>query len=87
MKEYSVSVVATRQDTSTEELDRLAELAADVVARCRSAGADQAEVGVSVDRGINVNVREGEVETLEHTRDRGVAVTVNLAGPVWVETT
>jgi len=71
-----VSVVAVRKDTSREELERLAELAADVVARCRDAGATQAEVGVSVDRGINVNVREGEVETLEHTRDRGVAVTV-----------
>ena len=71
-----MNVVATRQDTSLEELDRLSELAAEVVARCRRAGADQAEVGVSVDRGMNVNVREGEVETLEHTRDRGVAVTV-----------
>jgi PmbA protein len=64
------------RDTSREELDRLAQIAEDVLARCRRAGAGQAEVGVSADRGISVNVRLGEVETLEHTRDRGVSVTV-----------
>lgn len=71
-----MNAVVASTDTSLADLDRLAEIAADVLARCRKAGASQAEVGLSADRGINVNVRMGEVETLEHTRDRGVAVTV-----------
>ena len=39
-------------------------------------GASQAEVSISEDTGLAVNVRMGEVETVERTRDRGVAVTV-----------
>ena len=58
------------------ELDRLAAIAEDVIARCRGRGADQVEVGVSVDAGLAVNVRLGEVETVEHTRDRGLSLTV-----------
>ena len=57
-------------------LDELANLAADVLARCKANGASQAEVAVNLDSGLNVNVRMGEVETVEHTRDRGVAITV-----------
>lgn len=61
---------------SEQELARLAEVASDVLARARAAGASAAEVGINVDAGLNVNVRMGEVETVEHTRDRGVSVTV-----------
>ncbi|MBB3143003.1 metalloprotease PmbA [Halomonas organivorans] len=39
-------------------------------------GADACEVGASVDQGVGVNVREGEVETVELSRDQGIAVTV-----------
>lgn len=39
-------------------------------------GAHQAEVGVSLDTGLSVTVRLGEVETLEYQRDRGLGVTV-----------
>jgi PmbA protein len=63
-------------DDSLSQLDRLATLAEDVIRRCRAAGASEAEVGASVDRGLNVNVRLGEVETIEHTRDRAFGVTV-----------
>jgi PmbA protein len=63
-------------DDSLEQLDRLANLAEDVIARCRAAGATEAEVGANVDSGLNVNVRLGEVETIEHTRDRSFGVTV-----------
>lgn len=71
-----MSDVATRQDASQRELDRLAELAEDVIRRARAAGASQAEVSASIDTGLNVNVRLGEVETVEHTRDRGFGLTV-----------
>lgn len=39
-------------------------------------GADQAEVGASLDSGLEVTVRLGEVETLERSRDRGLGITV-----------
>ncbi|HXQ30551.1 MAG TPA: metalloprotease PmbA [Steroidobacteraceae bacterium] len=42
----------------------------------RAAGASQADVGLSVDTGLSVTVRLGEVETLEYQRDRGMGITV-----------
>ncbi|WP_425598264.1 metalloprotease PmbA [Dyella amyloliquefaciens] len=71
-----VTELSPTQDRSLEELDRLAQLAEDVIRRARAAGASQAEVAASVDTGLNVNVRLGEVETVEHTRDRGFGLTV-----------
>jgi PmbA protein len=63
-------------DLSEAEDSRLAGLAADVLERCRAGGATEAEVGLSIDTGLEVNVRMGEVETISHTRDRGLAITV-----------
>lgn len=71
-----MSDVVISQDASQRELDRLTELAEDVIRRARAAGASQAEVSASIDTGLNVNVRLGEVETVEHTRDRGFGLTV-----------
>jgi PmbA protein len=71
-----VTELSPTQDRSLEELDRLAQLAEDVILRARAAGASQAEVAASIDTGLNVNVRLGEVETVEHTRDRGFGLTV-----------
>lgn len=63
-------------ERSSEDLDRLSQLAEDVVRRARAAGASQAEVAASIEDGLNVNVRLGEVETVEYTRDRGFGLTV-----------
>jgi len=71
-----VTQLSPTQDRSTDELDRLAQLAEDVIRRARAAGASQAEVAASIDTGLNVNVRLGDVETVEHTRDRGFGLTV-----------
>jgi len=71
-----VSEVVVSRDSSAAELDRLAELAEDVIRRARIAGASQAEVAATIDTGLSVNVRLGEVETVEHTRDRGFGLTV-----------
>lgn len=71
-----MSDIAISTDRSREELDRLANLAEDVIRRARAAGASQAEVAASIDTGLSVNVRLGEVETVEHTRDRGFGLTV-----------
>ncbi len=46
--------------------------------RARAGGADGAEVTASVQGGLNTTVRLGEVETIEHNRDRGLSVTVLL---------
>jgi PmbA protein len=46
------------------------------LAEARSRGASQAEAAVSQDTGLSVGVRLGEVETLEHQRDRSMGITV-----------
>ncbi len=61
---------------SHAQLDMLADLSQRLLAACRERGASQAEVSCSEESGLNVNVRMGEVETVEATRDRGIAVTV-----------
>ncbi|HTV94487.1 MAG TPA: metalloprotease PmbA [Steroidobacteraceae bacterium] len=42
----------------------------------RTRGATQAEAAVSQDSGLSVGVRLGEVETLEHQRDRSMGISV-----------
>ena len=71
-----MSAELSHSHSPERSLDELANLAEDVLARCRALGASQAEVSLNLDAGLNVNVRMGEVETVEHTRDRGVAVSV-----------
>ncbi|MDO5505497.1 MAG: metalloprotease PmbA [Pseudoxanthomonas suwonensis] len=63
-------------DGSRERLRLLEDIAGQLLQRARAAGASQAEVACSEDRGLNVNVRMGDVETVEATHDRGVSVTV-----------
>ena len=76
MERKDTGSVAVAASAPKAELERLATLAEDIVRRCRARGADQAEVAVDEDRGLSVSVRLGEVETVEHTRDRGLALTV-----------
>lgn len=66
----------TPPDDSRSRLDMLAGTAQQLLDRCRARGATQAEVSCSEERGLNVNVRMGAVETVEATHDRGIAVTV-----------
>ncbi|MGO9423800.1 MAG: metalloprotease PmbA [Steroidobacteraceae bacterium] len=56
-----------------EDLESIIERALE---EARSRGASQAEAAVSQDTGLSVGVRLGEVETLEHQRDRSMGVTV-----------
>ena len=74
--ENHVNTDIVTADDSVAELERLADLADDVVRRARAAGASQAEVSASVSTGLSVNVRLGEVETVERNRDRGFGLTV-----------
>ena len=47
-----------------------------VIEEAKRLGATDVEAGVSVDTGLSVTARLGEVETLEYQRDRGMGVTV-----------
>jgi PmbA protein len=64
---------STAVSLSRADLDERVALA---LAEARQLGATDAEVAVSVDAGLSVTARLGEVETLEYQRDRGMGVTV-----------
>ena len=68
--------IAARRQQESEHLERLTSLVADILAEAKQQGASSAEAGLSVDRGLSVNVRLGEVETIEHHRSQGLGVTV-----------
>jgi PmbA protein len=55
------------------DLQALVELA---INEAKKLGASESEAAVSVDTGLSVTARLGEVETLEYQRDRGMGVTV-----------
>ena len=61
-----------------QELSFLADSAREALDHARSMGAEHAEVSASIHFGLDVNVRKGEVETLEHSRDRGLGISVFL---------
>jgi PmbA protein len=58
------------------ELDTLESHVRNALRLARAAGAPDAEATAHSSQGLSVNVRMGDVETLEHTRDRGIEVTV-----------
>ncbi len=58
------------------DLERSLSVVDDMLAEARKLGASAAEAGVSVEAGLSVNVRLGEVDTLEHNRDKGLGITV-----------
>ena len=62
-----------------QELSGLAESAQAAIDHARSLGAEASEVSASLHYGLDVNVRKGEVETLEHSRDRSFGVSVYIA--------
>lgn len=63
-------------DDSAQRLERLSDTAQRMLDRARQLGASQAEVSCSEDTGLEVNVRLGQVETVQSSRDRGLAITV-----------
>ena len=48
----------------------------DLLQEAKSLGASAAEAGLSVESGLSVTVRMGEVETIEHNRDKALGITV-----------
>lgn len=55
------------------QLEQLVQLA---LGEAKQQGASASEAGISVDQGLSVTVRKGEVETVEHNRDKGLGITV-----------
>ena len=59
-------------------LAKLVTTAKKVLAFAKQAGASAAEVDIGTGQGLSVSVRLGEVETVEHQRDKGMGITVYL---------
>ena len=58
--------------------DSLRQLAADIIAYARRQGASASVAEVSAGLGQTVSVRQGEIETIEYNRDKGLGVSVYL---------
>jgi len=58
------------------DIDQLKQTVADLLAEAKKQGASSAEAGVHAQQGLDVTVRLGETETIEHTNDHGLGVTV-----------
>lgn len=73
-----MSDVPAQQSRAMDWSDResLERLTREVLERAVDAGAGQAEAAVSAGSGLSASVRLGEVDSLEHHRDRGLHVTV-----------
>ncbi len=59
-----------------EQEPELRQLVQDILQEAGQQGADQAEVSVSVDSGLAVSVRKGELEQVEFNQDRGFGITL-----------
>ena len=63
-------------NTAGHDLDSLRETAALAIDIAKKNGASESEVALGRSAGLDVNVRLGEVETIEHTRDNSLGITV-----------
>ncbi|MBP6807124.1 MAG: metalloprotease PmbA [Chromatiaceae bacterium] len=66
----------TDPNDTAERLDRLERIVRDLLAEAIRQGASAAEAAASSEAGLEISVRLGEVETVEHTRDNGLGITV-----------
>jgi PmbA protein len=69
------AALSASKSTTHSQAD-LEALVAMALEEAKKLGATEAEAGVSIDTGLSVTARLGEVETLEYQRDRGMGVTV-----------
>lgn len=59
-----------------EQQARIQQIVEDLLKTAKHMGASAAEAGASQDAGLAVNLRMGELETVEHTRDNSLGITV-----------
>ncbi|MDE2234947.1 MAG: metalloprotease PmbA [Gammaproteobacteria bacterium] len=67
-------------DTTALKQADLENLVTGILVEARKLGASQAEAGASMDSGLTLTVRLGDVETLEYQRDCGLGITVYFGG-------
>ncbi|MHB8534264.1 MAG: metalloprotease PmbA [Sulfuricaulis sp.] len=72
----SGAIAATPAVADKQTRERISALVEFVLAEAKKSGASAAEAGANVNQGLSVTVRLSEVETVEHTRDKGMGVTV-----------
>src|SRR5690606_5172178 len=77
---HDVQLSLMSQTVDVSRIPDLADTVALALAEARAAGATQAEADVSLQQGLSVTVRLGEVETVEYQRDRGLGITVYFDG-------
>ena len=78
MKKKGIVDSTPRGEDHTAQLARHQQIAADALAEARALGASSAEVSISSSAGLSANVRMGEVETIEHTRDKALAISIYI---------
>lgn len=61
---------------SSADINHLKQVVSDLLTEAKNQGASSAEAGVHAQQGLDVTVRLGETETIEHTNDHGLGVTV-----------
>jgi PmbA protein len=64
------------QEVDATRIPELQQVVSSALAQARAAGASAADADASIQKGLTVTVRMGEVDTIEYHRDRGMAVTV-----------
>ncbi len=61
---------------SSPSIELLEQMVADLLAEAKKLGASSADAAVSSSAGLSLTVRMGETETIEHTRDQGLGISV-----------
>src|SRR5690606_18746197 len=74
------TIMPMSQTVDASRIPELADTVALALEQARAAGATQAEADISLQQGLSVTVRLGEVETVEYQRDRGLGITVYFNG-------
>jgi len=70
------TAAATQTPAVIESRPQLERLVALALSEAKTAGATQAEASANLSQGLSLTVRLDEVETVEHTRDKGLGITV-----------
>nr|VFK45330.1 MAG: PmbA protein [Candidatus Kentron sp. SD]VFK46268.1 MAG: PmbA protein [Candidatus Kentron sp. SD]VFK79969.1 MAG: PmbA protein [Candidatus Kentron sp. SD] len=70
--------MSNRTPAAIDEQDNLKALVTDILAEATRQSASSAEAGIASGSGLSVSARLGELETIEHIRDRSLGITIYL---------
>ena len=77
MSEQLTPIIADMSDAATFfNEEKLCNTVSDALDYAKKLGANAAEAGISVNQGLQASVRMGELQTLEHNRDRTLSITL-----------